>query len=100
MTLVLCAAGHNAEFQRQVAIPIVPKVSSAILAIAEKHNDQDIKVSSRHLTGTTRSLPAGLVHTCAGTISAAISLAPQSTQPETIRILSSNIQRFCASRDR
>ncbi|KAF8557047.1 hypothetical protein OG21DRAFT_1505880 [Imleria badia] len=46
LTLVLCAAGHNLEFQRQVAIPIVPKVSSALLTIAEKHNDRDIKTSS------------------------------------------------------
>jgi hypothetical protein len=44
LSLVLCAAGHNLEFQRQVAIPIVPKVSSALLTIAEKHNDRDIKV--------------------------------------------------------
>ena len=44
VSLVLCVAGHNLEFQRQVAIPIVPKVSSALLTIAEKHNDRDIKV--------------------------------------------------------
>jgi len=47
LSLVLCAAGHNLEFQRQVAIPIVPKVSSALLTIAEKHNDRDIKVVLR-----------------------------------------------------
>ncbi|KAH0839963.1 rRNA processing/ribosome biogenesis-domain-containing protein [Lanmaoa asiatica] len=46
LSLVLCAAGHNLEFQRQVAIPIVPKVSSALLTIAEKHNDRDIKILS------------------------------------------------------
>ncbi|KAF8138503.1 rRNA processing/ribosome biogenesis-domain-containing protein [Boletus edulis] len=46
LTLVFSAAGHNLEFQRQVAVPIVPKVSSALLTIAEKHNDRDIKNSS------------------------------------------------------
>ncbi|KAG9317497.1 rRNA processing/ribosome biogenesis-domain-containing protein [Chiua virens] len=46
LNLVLCAAEHNLEFQRQVAIPMVPKVSLALLTIAEKHNDRDIKTSS------------------------------------------------------
>ena len=55
LSLVLCAAGHNLEFQRQVAIPIVPKVSSALLTIAEKHNDRDVKVVPRILKETTCS---------------------------------------------
>lgn len=49
LSLVLCVAGHNLEFQRQVAIPVVPKVSLALLTIAEKHNDRDIKVILRIL---------------------------------------------------
>ena len=52
LSLVLCAAERNLEFQRQVVIPIVPKVSLALLTIAEKHNDRDIKVVPHILTET------------------------------------------------
>lgn len=58
LSLVLCVAGHNLEFQRQVAIPIVPKVSSALLTIAEEHSDRDIKVVLRILMETGCSLLA------------------------------------------
>ncbi|KAF9247388.1 rRNA processing/ribosome biogenesis-domain-containing protein [Melanogaster broomeanus] len=41
--LVLGVAVNHPEFQRQVASPAVPKVSSALLTIAEKHSDLNIK---------------------------------------------------------
>lgn len=75
LALVLCAAGHNLEFQRQVAIPIVPKLSSVLLTIAEKHSDRDVKVVPRILTETTCSSLLVLIHTNTGTIGTDISFA-------------------------
>ncbi|KAF9226650.1 hypothetical protein BS17DRAFT_775931 [Gyrodon lividus] len=41
--LILGAAVNHPEFQRQVAVPAAPRVSLALLTIAEKYNDLDIK---------------------------------------------------------
>ncbi|KIJ70145.1 hypothetical protein HYDPIDRAFT_121614 [Hydnomerulius pinastri MD-312] len=43
LRLVLGAALGHPEFQRQVAVPAVPKASLALVSIAEKHSDQAIK---------------------------------------------------------
>ncbi|KAF8842739.1 hypothetical protein BDN67DRAFT_965401 [Paxillus ammoniavirescens] len=41
--LVFGVAVNHPEFQRQVAAPAIPRVSSALLTIAEQHGDLDMK---------------------------------------------------------